>query len=119
MARNHAFEHLSLVRRVDGAARYKRPVFFEAPLTKANRANRTAHSAVLAGQVGTVTMNWRTNLDARAQAGLPALNKGIPLLLQIDPILDIYDLRRYFGFEIISEQDDGFVILASEDESLS
>src|SRR5690606_37615175 len=36
-----------------------------------------------------------------------------------DPVLDIDDLRHHFGFEIISEQDDGFVIVASEDESLA
>lgn len=33
--------------------------------------------------------------------------------------MDIDDLRHHFGFEIISEQDDGFVIVASEDESLA
>ncbi len=57
--------------------------------------------------------------DARTAAGLPRIDKGIPLLLQIDPVLDIDDLRHHFGFEIISEQDDGFVIVASEDESLA
>lgn len=108
-----------MVRREDGPARYGRPRFVESPLTKTNRTNRATHSTKLNGQVGTVTTNWRTKLDARTQAGLPAIDKGIPLLLQIDPTLDIDDLRHYFGFEIISEQDDGFVIVASEDESLA
>lgn len=119
MPANHAFEHLPLVRREDGPARYARPRFFDSPLTITNRTNRGAHSASLGGQVTSVTANWRTKLDARTQAGLPAIDKGIPLLLQIDPTLDIDDLRHYFGFEIISEQDDGFVIVASEDESLA
>ena len=119
MPANHAFEHLPLVRREDGPARYARPRFFDSPQTITNRANRGAHSASLGGQVTSVTANWRMKLDARTQAGLPAIDKGIPLLLQIDPTLDIDDLRHYFGFEIISEQDDGFVIVASEDESLA
>lgn len=119
MPASHAFEHLPLVRREDGPARYARPRFFDSPLTITNKTNRGAHSASLGRQVTSVTANWRTKLDARTQAGLPAIDKGIPLLLQIDPTLDIDDLRHYFGFEIISEQDDGFVIVASEDESLA
>lgn len=119
MPANHAFEHLPLVRREDGPARYARPRFFDSAETIDNRKNRGAHSGTLRGQVASVTANWHMRLDARTQAGLPAIDKGIPLLLQIDPTLDIDDLRHYFGFEIISEQDDGFVIVASEDESLA
>jgi hypothetical protein len=115
----HQFEHLPLVRREDGRARYPRPVFSESQTTKDARANRGGHSSRLRGQVSTISTNWKTQRDARAAAGLPKIDAGIPLLLQIDPVLDIDDLRHYFGFEIISEQDDGFVIVASEDESLA
>lgn len=115
----HQFEHLPLVRREDGRARYARPVFSESQTTKDARANRGGHSSRLRGQVSTISTNWKTQRDARAAAGLPKIDAGIPLLLQIDPVLDIDDLRHYFGFEIISEQDDGFVIVASEDESLA
>lgn len=119
MAGPRQFEHLPLVRREDGPARYARPVFVELQSTKDNRVNRAGHGGRLGGQVSTITINWKTQRDARAAAGLPKIDAGIPLLLQIDPILDIDDLRHYFGFEIISEQDDGFVIVASEDESLT
>jgi hypothetical protein len=119
MPEAHQFEHLPLVRREDGPARYAKPRFVESELTKVNRANRGAHSGKLGGQVGAITANWRARLDARDAAGLPKIDQGIPLLLQIDKVLDIDDLRHYFGFEIISEQDDGFVIVASEDESLA
>lgn len=119
MPGQHQFEHLPLVRREDGPARYARPRFVETQFTKDNRSNRGAHSGKLGGQVSTVTNNWKTQRDSRDAAGLPKIDTGIPLLLQIDPILDIDDLRHHFGFEIISEQDDGFVIVASEDESLA
>jgi hypothetical protein len=115
----HQFEHLLLVRREEGPARYARPRFLESNVSKNNRANRGTHSGKLRGQLSTVVGNWRMQLDARVAAGLPKIEKGIPLLLQIDPVLDIDDLRHHFGFEIISEQDDGFVIVASEDESLA
>ena len=119
MPGQHQFEHLPLVRREDGPARYPRPRFVETQATKDNRSNRGVHSSKLDSQVTAITTNWKTKRDARDAAGLPKIDSGIPLLLQIDPVLDIDDLRHYFGFEIISEQDDGFVIVASEDESLA
>ncbi|MGV2340082.1 MAG UNVERIFIED_CONTAM: hypothetical protein LVR18_40850 [Planctomycetaceae bacterium] len=119
MPGQHQFEHLPLVRREDGPARYSRPRFVETQATKDNRSNRGGHSGKLDSQVAAITTNWKTQRDARDATGLPKIDSGIPLLLQIDPVLDIDDLRHYFGFEIISEQDDGFVIVASEDESLA
>ncbi|MEP3479750.1 MAG: S8 family peptidase [Fuerstiella sp.] len=44
---------------------------------------------------------------------------GIPLLLQVDTELDVDDLRHYFDFEIVSEEEEGFVIVASSDVDLS
>ena len=114
MPEQHQFEHLPLVRREDGPARYARPRFVESDLTKDHRSNRGAHSGSLRSQVATVSANWKTQRNARAAAGLPKIDRGIPLLLQIDPVLDIDDLRHHFRFEVISEQDDGFVIVASE-----
>ena len=119
MPEQHQFEHLPLVRREDGPARYARPRFVESDLTKDHRSNRGAHSGSLRSQVATVSANWKTQRNARAAAGLPKIDRGIPLLLQIDPVLDIDDLRHHFRFEVISEQDDGFGIVASEDESLA
>ena len=41
------------------------------------------------------------------------------MLVKVDPSLDLDDLRRQFHFEIVSEQEDGFVIAASEDVDLA
>jgi hypothetical protein len=43
----------------------------------------------------------------------------VPLLLQVDPSLDLDVLREKFSFEIVAEQDEGFVIVASEDIDLT
>ncbi len=40
------------------------------------------------------------------------------MLLRIDTSLDLDDLRRQFEFEIVSEQEEGFVIIVSEDVDL-
>ena len=41
------------------------------------------------------------------------------MLLEVDPDLDLDDLRHYFQFEIVSEHEDGFVIVASPDLDLN
>jgi len=117
MPENQVFEYLPLLRRGDGAARYQQPRFLDSKQTQDNRMNRSGHIARLGGQVATLTRNWQSQQTARGQIGLPSIGDGIPLLLQIDNTLDIDDLRSFFRFEIISE-DDGFVIVASEDQTL-
>ena len=52
------------------------------------------------------------------QQSLPSLTEGIPLLLEVDPSLDLDQLRHVFDFEIISEEEEGFVIVASQDVNL-
>jgi hypothetical protein len=39
--------------------------------------------------------------------------------LQVDPGLDVDSLRHFFQFEIISEEEEGYVIVASEDLDLT
>ena len=50
---------------------------------------------------------------------MPAIAKGVPLLLEVDPGLELDELRHYFQFEIVSEHEDGFVIVAAEDVDLN
>jgi hypothetical protein len=69
--------------------------------------------------VTSVATNWQDRQAQRLADGLPTIEAGIPLLLKIDPSLDLDELRHFFQFEIVSEQEDGFVIVASEDISLT
>lgn len=87
--------------------------------TRENRSNRAAHSASLGGSAATVSGNWQAQQAARAFAGLPVATAGIPLLLQVDPGKPVDDLRAQLSFEIVSEQEDGFVIVATEDVQLT
>jgi len=114
----HQFEYLPLVLRKKGPARYPRVVIQEDPQAAANRQNRPAHSAGLSSRTGTIITVWKAKQEEREEEGLPQI-KGIPLLLKIDPTLDIDALRQTFQFEIVSEEPDGFVIVASEDISLA
>lgn len=119
MAAGHQFEHLPLVLRDRGPARFPPAPMQPDPATAANRENRAGHSQGLRTSAATITQNWQTQQAQRQQQGLPAIAAGVPLLLRIDTSLDLDDLRRHFEFEIVSEQEDGFVIVSSEDIALT
>lgn len=84
------------------------------PTTAANRgANRASHSAQLSGQAALFSAAWQQQQQQRLAEGLP-IAPGIPLLLQVDPGLDLTELQEKLGFEVVLEHDDGFIIVASE-----
>ena len=87
--------------------------------TKANRVNYAAHAGVLKGAAGSASGSWQTRQAQRRQDDLPVAPAGMPILLKVDPNFDLEILREKFGFEIVSEQEDGFVIVASEDLQLT
>lgn len=118
MPTSHQFEYLPLVLREHGPARFPQAPQPEDVTTVTNRTNRSVHAGGLRLRSSSISANWQAQQDGRVQAGLPPIT-GIPLLLKIDTSLDLDDLRRQFEFEVISEQEDGFVIVASEDVDLT
>jgi hypothetical protein len=66
-----------------------------------------------------VATAWQTRRQQREQDGLLPFTGGVPLLLEVDPALELDDLRHYFQFEIVSEHEAGFVIVVSEDLDLN
>lgn len=118
MPASHQFEYLPLILRDRGLARFGKPPK-ELAASKENRQNRAGHSHRLRTHSATVIANWQTRMAQRLTDGLPDIEAGIPLLLKIDPSLELDELRHFFRFEIVSEQEDGFVIVASEDISLA
>jgi len=115
----HQFEYLPLILRDRGPARFPPAPQAPDPATANARANRAGHSGGLRTTATTVATNWQARQAQRLADGLPTIEAGIPLLLKIDPSLDLDELRHFFQFEIVSEQEDGFVIVASEDISLA
>ena len=118
MPNGHHFEHLPLLMRYRGRAKLRgggRPD----PQTKANRNARAAHSALLRAACGALTANWHTQDAQRQRDNLPVLPAGKPILVKVDPSLDLDKLRDKFDFEIVAEQEEGFVLVASEDIDLA
>ena len=118
MPPNHQFQHLPLLLRYQGTALIRRGGK-QSPDTKANRANYATHAGTLRVAAGSASRAWKTQQDKRQQDQLPVAPAGMPVLLQVDPDFDLDILRKKFGFEIVSEQEDGFVIIASEDLHLT
>jgi len=114
MPGQHNFEYLPLVLRDKGRARL-RGGGNPSPQTRANKNARQAHSASLLGAAQSLSSNWQALQTERLAQALPIIEQGIPILLQIDPSLDLDVLREKFAFEIVAEQEEGYVIVASED----
>ncbi len=115
----HQFEYLPLILRDRGPARFSPAPQAPDPATVSNKGNRAGHSLILRTRAGMIVASWQSRKAQRLAEGLPTIEAGIPLLLKIDPSLDLDELRHFFQFEIVSEQEDGFVIVASEDISLA
>ena len=117
--KNNPFPHLPLVLRFDGTARFPQKKIPGSPQTKAAQDNRAGHSNDLKTAATTVSSAWKLRVADREQANLPVLPRNIPLLLEVDTMLNLEELRKFFGFELISEEEDGFVIVASVDLDLN
>jgi subtilase family protein len=114
----HNFQHLPLVLRYHGTARLQGGGS-RSPLTRANKEAPQAHSASLQSAAQSLTANWKERNARREEQNLPIIPPGIPILLQVDPGLDLDTLRNKFKFEIVAEQEEGYVIVASEDIELA
>lgn len=115
------FEHLPLLLRYQGKA-LLRGGGDSSPKTLANKgAQRHAHSSALDTAAQALSANWQARKAQRRAAAqaMPEIPGGIPILLQIDTGLDLDALRAKFQFEIVAEQEDGYVIVASDDIELT
>lgn len=118
MPGQHNFEYLRLLLRHKGPARFRgfpKP----SPQTLANRNARRAHSTYLRDAAQSVSASWKEQKAQRQLQNLPVIPRGIPILVQVDPSLELDVLRAMFEFEIVAEQEEGYVIVASEDIDLA
>lgn len=112
------FEHLPLVLTYRGRAKLPSGGA-TAPQTLANRNARRAHSQSLTTSAHSLVENWKELKTGREQDNATYIPQGIPILLQVDPGLELDVLREKFNFEIVAEQEEGYVIVASEDIDLT
>ncbi|PAY17157.1 protease [Rhodopirellula sp. SM50] len=111
------FPHIQLVKRTRGS--YQTPDHHQRDYTpereKELRANHKTHAVALARSVDEMRAIWAKGEEERPETA-PALPAGKPILLQLDPDnLDLDEIRRRLDFEIVCQEEDGFVIVASHD----
>src|ERR1700739_1908521 len=106
MAAVHNFVDLPLLLRQRGKARL-RGGGAPAPQTVANRNARAAHSETLRGAAQTVSTASSESQVEREALALTVIQHGIPVLVQVDPGLELDALRDKFSFEIVAEQEEG------------
>jgi hypothetical protein len=114
----HDFKHLNLSLKIRDRARLLgggRPD----PRTAENKENRVSHGGNLQTSGRNLSNQWKTNFQNRQRQNLPEVPPGIPFLLKIDPTeLDLDFLYTMFNLEVVSEQEDGYVLVASGDFEL-
>lgn len=118
MPEEHNFEHLQLVLQKRGPARLNGGGGADDE-TVAAKENRAAHSADLRDATLSASLQWSDHQHARLLDDCPELSNGVPLLLRVDTSLDLDHLKSQFDFEIVVDNEDGYVIVASEDVQLS
>jgi Subtilase family len=111
------FPHLQFLQKVVGKPNSRQLKRKPNPVTQNNKSNKQGHYDFLSESTNDVKSAWETEILERQSQNLPHLdNKIIPVFLQINPSLIgfNFDLKSY-GIEIISQEDNGFIIGASMD----
>ena len=112
------FPHLKFSEKIIGLARFYGSGS-QSEITKRNKDNRATHAEKLNSQITSIADDWEEHVEQREEKGLaPLSEENVPIFLKIDPdfINEVdFQLRKKFGIEIISEEEDGFIIGSSID----
>lgn len=110
------FPHLNFPQKVTGIPRFNGGGGTD-PRSKENKDNRQHHVDNLFGRTGKLKSDWENKTKKREELDLAPLDSEvIPVFLKINPDLIGYDFDlKQFGIEVISEEEDGFIIGASLD----
>lgn len=111
------FPHLKFSENLIGKARFSGGGNHH-PISLRNKNNRKEYSQTLLGKTNQLNSEWQNHISERENQNLAPLDVNIePIFLKINPSLleDLgFDLES-FQIEIISQEDDGFIIGASLD----
>lgn len=88
----------------------------ESQQTKENKLRAQEHSDFILGKGRRLNEYWQRVREGRDPSA-PELPREVPLLIQVDPKIDIDAVRTAFGFEIVAEYEDGYLVVAHDDLS--
>lgn len=117
------FPHLTLIQQITGTHKPPKGGRNNAlnPITDSNLRNRNQHGRWLRDVAGKIKEERERAIQARRDDDLPDIpgEDAIPIFLQVDTSLFNIESLKGLGIEIISEEEDGFIIGASADGFLS
>ncbi len=110
------FPHLKFLKKVTGKPRLNGGGKSNLQ-SKLNKENRPSHSGYLSDKTTKLKTDWQKEINKRDQLGLAPLDSEvIPVFLKLNPSLIGYDFDlKQFGIEVISQEEEGFIIGASLD----
>lgn len=110
------FPHLKFLQKVSGKPRLHGGGTPH-PHSEENKQNKSRHSRYLSGKTSQLREEWYSEFSKREENDLAPIDADIiPVFLKINPDLINYDFDlKQFGIEIISEENDGYIIGASLD----
>ncbi|MDP1694690.1 MAG: S8 family peptidase [Candidatus Woesearchaeota archaeon] len=110
------FPHLQFQQKITGSPRFHGGGG-ENPRTLQNKQDRQGHSVSLGNSTTKIKSDWEGSVKLRGEQGLAEIDGSTaPVFFQINPdiINTQFDLEA-FGIEIISEEEDGYILGASFD----
>jgi len=110
------FPHLKFLQKVKGKPRLHGGGN-SSPRSEENKTNKQRHFGYLSNQTNQIKIAWQDENNRRAELNLAPLDKDvIPIFLKINPDIITYDFDlKPFGIEVISEEEEGYIIGASLD----
>lgn len=111
------FPHLKLINRLSGSPKPKKAIPTPNERTELNLEKKNLHAENLSNNINSISTAWNSELLERKNKGLPVLfdPETIPLYLQIDSNVFNPEFLKGFGIEIITEEEEGYIIGASVD----
>lgn len=111
------YPHLKLPYKVAGAHKNSaRVITTKGDTTLQNEKNRKGHGSYLQGQTNKLLQRWEEIRSLRKEAGLETPNEiDIPVFLRIDTGSFKFESLANWGINVLSEEEDGYILGASSD----
>lgn len=113
------FPHLKLPFKVEGSAKTNRGGSRDEnskAITEKNKTYRAEHGSYLGSSAKELIVNWEKIREEKKSEGITLPNSNdIPIFLRVDTEVFNIDNFKLWGIELISEEENGYIIGASTD----
>lgn len=113
------YAHLEFYKTINKKAKYDPNFGSLSQVTINNKQNREVHSKNLSTSISHLEQYYNAYFtNKKKESSKDDISVEIPLLLQIDPASNIFDDLHKYGLEFICEDEEGFILVATDLEGL-